>query len=434
MKLHRIEHSHPDFYPQLDARLELAQSTQAHIRQTVAEIIDDVRLRGDEALLHYSRSLDATEADCVAALRIPAQQLAESWASLGAAGQHALQVAHDRIRAYGEAQKLTSWSYQEADGSVLGQQIQPLDSAGIYVPGGKASYPSSVLMNAVPAKVAGVARVVMVVPTPRGEISPWVLGAAHLSGVDEVWRLGGAHAVAALAYGTQTIAAVDKITGPGNQYVAEAKRAVFGKVGIDMIAGPSEVVVFADAHADPRWVIADLFAQAEHDELAQSILVTPSKALADAVDALLEEMLAAQPRAEIIRASLLNRGATVVVETIAQGIEVVNHIAPEHLELMLEEAQDVTAQIRHAGAIFVGRHSNEVFGDYCAGPNHVLPTSGTARFASPLGVYDFQKRTSVMALSESASHALSPIAACLADAEGLHAHALSARLRGEHGC
>ncbi|MBV7434260.1 histidinol dehydrogenase [Cardiobacteriaceae bacterium TAE3-ERU3] len=431
MKLHRIDATQADFYAPLNARLALELSTQAHVRQTVAKIIDDVRSRGDEALLHYSRTLDATDADSVAALRVPAEKLELCWSELGDEARYALEVAHERIRAYGEAQKLTSWSYQDEDGSTLGQQIQPLDSAGIYVPGGKASYPSSVLMNAVPAKVAGVARVVMVVPAPGGEMNPWVLGAAHLSGVDEVWQLGGAHAVAALAYGTQTIAPVDKITGPGNQYVAEAKRAVFGKVGIDMIAGPSEVVVFADDSADPRWIVADLFAQAEHDEMAQSILVTNSRHLAEAVDSLLEEMLSEQPRAKIIRTSLLDRGATVLVKNIEQGVEVVNHIAPEHLELMLADAAMIVPQIRHAGAIFVGTRSNEVFGDYCAGPNHVLPTSGTARFASPLGVYDFQKRSSVMALSEAASLALSPVAACLADAEGLHAHALSARLRGE---
>lgn len=431
MKLHRINATQADFYTLLDERLELELSTQAHVRGTVAKIIDDVRSRGDDALLHYSRTLDATEADSVAALRVPSERLAESWWALGEEARHALEVAHERIRTYGEAQKLTSWSYQDERGSTLGQQIQPLDSAGIYVPGGKASYPSSVLMNAVPAKVAGVARVVMVVPAPGGEINLWVLAAAHLSGVDEVWQLGGAHAVAALAYGTQTIAPVDKITGPGNQYVAEAKRAVFGKVGIDMIAGPSEVVVFADDSADPAWVVADMFAQAEHDEVAQSILVTTSEQLADAVDSLLDDMLNEQPRAEIIHTSLRNRGATVVVNDIEQGVEVVNHIAPEHLELMLADAAAIVAQIRHAGAIFVGTRSNEVFGDYCAGPNHVLPTSGTARFASPLGVYDFQKRSSVMALSEAASLALSPVAACLADAEGLYAHALSARLRGK---
>lgn len=430
MKLHRLDANQTDFHAALHARLSLDLATQDHVRSTVANIISDVRQRGDAALLHYSRSLDNMAVAHVKDLRVAPERLAQCWHDLSADAQHALNVARQRIAAYGEAQKLTSWSYQEDDGSVLGQQIRPLDSAGIYVPGGKASYPSSVLMNAIPAKVAGVARVVMVVPAPNGELNPWVLAAAHLCEVDEVWQLGGAHAVAALAYGTQSIAPVDKITGPGNQYVAEAKRAVFGQVGIDMIAGPSEVVVFADDSADPRWVVADLFAQAEHDEIAQSILVTDSVALADAVDALLDDMLAAQPRAEIIRASLHNRGMTVLVNDRTQGIDVVNRIAPEHLELMLDNAADVTTHIRHAGAIFVGTHSNEVFGDYCAGPNHVLPTSSTARFASPLGVYDFQKRSSVMALSKHGAQALSPIAACLADAEGLHAHALSARLRG----
>lgn len=413
--------------------LAVEQETAQAVQTTVATILADVRTRGDAALLQYSAQFDQVNATSVADLRIDKARCEAAWQALDETTRRALEIAHDRIAAYAEKQKLASWMMEEADGSRLGQQVTALDSVGIYVPGGKAAYPSSVLMNAVPAKVAGVARIVMVAPSPGGEANPLVLAAAHVCGVDEVWMMGGAQAVAALAYGTQTIAAVDKITGPGNQYVAEAKRAVFGTVGIDMIAGPSEVVVWADDSVDAHWVAADLFAQAEHDEMAQSILVTASPALAERVQQAVAEMLPGQPRREVIEASLRGRGAIVLVQNDDEALQVINHIAPEHLELLLGDAERVYPRVRHAGAIFIGRHSNEVFGDYCAGPNHVLPTSRTARFASPLGVYDFQKRTSLLALSDKGAQALAPVAAHLADGEGLFAHALSARLRGKNG-
>lgn len=431
MKLPRLYCRRPDFAGRLTDLLFIDTQTQNQVRAQVAAIIADVRRRGDEALLHYSSVFDRTEADCVGALRITKAECEKHWQALNDEMRAALQTAQKRIRSYGERQKLASWSYQDDDGSFLGQQVNPLDSVGIYVPGGKAAYPSSVMMSAVPAKVAGVQRIVMVVPSPGGVANPLVLATAWLCEVDEVWLLGGAHAIAALAYGTQTIAPVDKITGPGNQYVAEAKRAVFGQVGIDMVAGPSEVVVIADESVPAQWIVADLFAQAEHDEMAQAILITTSEQTADAVDAAISTMLPKQPRVEVITASLQNRGAIIVADSAEQAIATANRIAPEHLELMLSHPEKYVADIHHAGAIFVGSHSNEVFGDYCAGPNHVLPTSGTARFASPLGVYDFQKRSTVMQLSRQAAHTLSPVADCLAQGEGLYAHALSARLRGE---
>ena len=429
----RLDSKDRRFPAQLEALLASGEENREAVRKTVDEIIARVRSEGDAAVLHYARTLDRTEVDTVAALEVPRKMLRAAWDGLEAEMRFALQSVHKRISAYAEHQKLASWSFREADGSLLGQRVTPLDSVGIYVPGGKAAYPSSVMMNAIPAKVAGVERIVMVVPTPGGTANPLVLAAAHLCAVDEVWRIGGAHAVAALAYGTPTIAAVDKITGPGNRYVAEAKRSVFGQVGIDMIAGPSEVVVIADRKADPRWIAADLFAQAEHDEMAQSILLTDSTAQADAVLAVMEEMLPEEPRRAVIAASLHNRGAVIRCADIDDCLRVANRIAPEHLELMVEHPEALLEKVRHAGAVFVAAHSNEVFGDYCAGPNHVLPTSRTARFASPLGVYDFQKRTSVLRLSPTGARALSPLAAFLADAEGLHAHALSARLRGDHG-
>ncbi|MDO5090642.1 MAG: histidinol dehydrogenase [Cardiobacteriaceae bacterium] len=419
------------FPAQLAALLDVGQSHAEDVRASVAAMLADVRTRGDTALLEYSARFDRLHAASVAELRIDPARCAAAWQALDDTTRDALQVAHERIAAYAERQKLDNWKMTAADGSWLGQQVTALDRVGLYVPGGKAAYPSSVLMNAIPAKVAGVAEIVMAVPCPDGEVNPLVLAAAHLCGVDEIWMMGGAQAVAALAYGTQSIRAVDKITGPGNQYVAEAKRAVFGTVGIDMIAGPSEVVVWADDHTDPRWIAADLFAQAEHDEMAQSILVTASKALADKVQQTVAEMLPAQPRRAVIEASLRGRGAIIVVEDDDAALAVINHIAPEHLELLLVNAENLYPRVRHAGAIFIGNHSNEVFGDYCAGTNHVLPTSRTARFASPLGVYDFQKRTSLLALTPATAQALAPVAAHLADGEGLSAHALSARLRGE---
>lgn len=430
MSIKRLSSSDKDFNEALAGLLRVDTQAQSDVRQQVADIIATVRQEGDVAMLRYSERFDQTSAKRLLELKIAPERWQEAWENLVPEMQQALTTAHQRIEAYAQQQRLEPWSYTEADGSVLGQKIEPLDSVGIYVPGGKAAYPSSVLMNAIPAKVAGVKRIVMVAPAPGGVANPLVLASAHLCQVDELWQIGGAHAVAALAYGTESLAAVDKITGPGNQYVAEAKRAVFGQVGIDMIAGPSEVVVFADDNANPDWVAADLFAQAEHDELAQSILVTTSATLAQAVEQSIAKLLPKQPRQAVISASLSNRGAIIVADNDEQAIAIINRIAPEHLELMLENATQYIERIKHAGAIFVGNHSNEVFGDYCAGPNHVLPTSGTARFASPLGVYDFQKRTSVMSLSRQGAKTLSPVADLLAQGEGLYAHALSARYRG----
>lgn len=420
------------FSARLDALLASGEENRDAVSRTVADIIARVRDEGDAAVLHYAATLDRTRVAAVADLEVAKKAWQAAWNGLDETTRFALQTAHERIVAYAEHQKLASWSFREADGSLLGQRITALESVGIYVPGGKAAYPSSVLMNAVPAKVAGVARIVMVMPTPGGTPNSLALAAAHLCGVDEVWRIGGAHAIAALAYGTRTLAPVDKITGPGNAYVAEAKRSVFGQVGIDMIAGPSEVVVIADGKADPRWIAADLFAQAEHDEMAQSILLTDSREQGDAVLAAVAELLPGQPRRAVIAASLRNRGAVIRCADLDDCLRVANRIAPEHLELMVEHPEALIDKVRHAGAVFLAGHSSEVFGDYCAGPNHVLPTSRTARFSSPLGVYDFQKRTSVLGLSPAGARALSPLAELLAREEGLHAHALSARVRGGH--
>lgn len=410
---------------------EEAQSVQGDVHREVSEILTMVRKQGDQALLQYVRRFDGMTANSVDNLCVPKEVLAQAWQDLDKRGKEALQVAHDNVFEYGERQKIMPWSYTREDGSVLAQQVSPLDSVGIYVPGGKAAYPSSVIMNAVPAKVAGVPRIVMACPASGGALNPLVLASAYLCGVDEVWQMGGAHAIAALAYGTESIAAVDKITGPGNRYVAEAKRLVFGQVGIDMVAGPSEVVVIADDSVSPEWAAADLFAQAEHDELAQSILLTPSASFAEAVYEAMLRLLPEMPRREIIRASLAKRGVLIVAEDLAHCISLANALAPEHLELMCEGAEALVSKVRHAGAIFVGAFSNEVFGDYCAGSNHVLPTARSARFSSGLGVYDFQKRSSVLQLSKNAAQRLSAVADYLAQGEGLFAHALSARLRGE---
>ncbi|SUO96610.1 histidinol dehydrogenase [Suttonella ornithocola] len=426
-----LERNHPKFFETLADKLTVSAKHQTEVRQRVEDIILSVCQKGDQALLHYADILDGTKATKVSELSVPTKDLKRAWDATDNEAKAALKVAHDNIAEYGEYQKLQSWQYTRTDGSILGQQVMPLDSAGIYVPGGKAAYPSSVLMNAIPAKVAGVKRIVMVVPTPGGIANPLVLATAYLCGVDEVWKIGGAHAVAALAYGTETIQAVDKITGPGNQYVAEAKRYVFGQVGIDMIAGPSEIVIIADDSANPDWVAADLFAQAEHDEMAQSIFITYSRTLADKVIDSIHKLLPSQPRSEIINRSLTERGVIILCETLEECLSVANYIAPEHLELMIQHPETVVHKIKHAGAIFVGEYSNEVFGDYCAGTNHVLPTSRTARFASPLGVYDFQKRIGILQLSRSSAHKLSPIADCLAQREHLYAHAFSARLRGK---
>ena len=429
IELARLDTRAADFWQRLDALLAWESVSNPQVRAAVEEIVAAVRNRGDEALLEYTRRFDRLDVGDAAALEIPRARIAAARERIPADHRIALERAAQRIRAYAEHQKIESWSYTEADGTVLGQQVTPIDSVGLYVPGGKAAYPSSVLMNAVPAKVAGVPRLVMVVPAPDGQLDDLVLAAAAIAGVDRAFTIGGAQAVAALAYGTRTVPRVDKIVGPGNIYVATAKRMVFGTVGIDMIAGPSEIAVVSDGGTDPRWLAADLFSQAEHDEDAQSILVSPDAGHIDAVMRAMEELLAEMPRAEIIRRSLMARGAAILVRDLDEAAEVVNHIAPEHLELSVGNAPALAARIRHAGAIFLGRHTAEAVGDYCAGPNHVLPTSRTARFSSPLGVYDFQKRSSLIGCSPAGASDLGVTASVLARGEGLVAHARSAEYR-----
>ncbi len=407
--------------------LDWEQSADRKVEQVVREIISAVRLRGDAALIEYTERFDRRTVN--AGLEIPIEHCSAAVDAIGTEQRDALELAAARVRAYAEHQKTESWSYTEADGTLLGQQVTPMDRVGLYVPGGKAAYPSSVLMNAIPAKVAGVQELVMVVPTPGGQVNDMVLAAAGIAGVDRVFAIGGAQAVAALAYGTASVPAVDKIVGPGNAYVAAAKRMVFGKVGIDMIAGPSEILVICDGHTDPDWIAADLFSQAEHDEDAQSILVSPDGAFLDRVVASIDRMLPEMSRAQIIATSLTGQGALIRVRDLDEAIDVANRIAPEHLELSVEDPQPVAARIRHAGAIFMGRYTAEVLGDYCAGPNHVLPTSRTARFSSPLGVYDFQKRSSLIQCSAQGASTLGRTAAVLALGEGLTAHARSAELR-----
>lgn len=401
----------------------------ADVEQSVATIIRQVRELGDVALLDYTRQFDRHDAESVSQLKVSAEQLVDAWESISTTQREALQFAKKRISEYAENQKLSSWQKNEADGSMLGQQISALASAGLYVPGGQAAYPSSVLMNAIPAKVAGVERVVMVSPAMEGELNPLVLAAAFLCEIDEFYLIGGAQAVAALAYGTKTIAPVDKIVGPGNIYVATAKKQVFGKVAIDMIAGPSEIVVVSDGNTDPKWIAADLFSQAEHDADAQSILVTHDESHAMEVRGEMSELLETMPRKAIIEQSINNRGAVILTESVEQSLAVAELIAPEHLELLVENAQTLAPTIKNAGAIFIGAYSCEALGDYVAGPNHVLPTSGTARFSSPLGVYDFQKRSSVIYCTPNSASTWAQHAAVLADSEGLSAHACSARYR-----
>jgi histidinol dehydrogenase len=427
--MRRLSTSAPDFLATLDTLLAFDQATDADIERTVAEIITRVRGEGDAAVLDYTRRFDDRTVAAMAELELPQATLAAALNSLPEAQRQALETAAQRIRMYHEKQKIGSWGYTEADGTRLGQKITPLDRVGLYVPGGKASYPSSVLMNALPAKVAGVGELIMVTPTPRGEQNALVLAAACLAGVGRVFTIGGAQAVAALAYGTQTIPQVDKIVGPGNAYVAAAKRRVFGTVGIDMIAGPSEVLVIADASANPDWVAMDLFAQAEHDALAQSILLCPDAAFIGRVAASIEKLLPTMPRRAVIEASLAGRGALIQVADLDEACTIANRIAPEHLELAVAEPHALVEKIRHAGAIFIGHYASESLGDYCAGPNHVLPTSRSARFSSPLGVYDFQKRSSLIDVSAAGAQALGPIAATLAHGEGLTAHARAAELR-----
>jgi len=429
----RLNSTDADFQKKLSALLAFEASQDDAVDRAVAQILADVKLHGDQAVLQATNRFDRLQASTMSELEIPRDQWQEALQSLPAERRTALDSAARRVRAYHEIQKQScgseGFSYTEADGTVLGQKVTPLDRVGIYVPGGKAAYPSSVLMNAIPAKVAGVAEVVMVVPTPDGVKNSLVLAAAWLAGVDRIFTIGGAQAVAALAYGTETVPAVDKIVGPGNAYVAAAKRRVFGTVGIDMIAGPSEILVLCDGTTDPDWVAMDLFSQAEHDELAQSILLCPDQSYIERVQAAINRLIADMPRHDIIRTSLTNRGALIKVRDMDEACAIANAIAAEHVEISTETPELWAAKIRHGGALFLGRYSSEALGDYCAGPNHVLPTSRTARFSSPLGVYDFQKRSSMIWVSADGAQTLGKIAAELAYGEGLQAHARSAQLR-----
>ncbi|TER84864.1 histidinol dehydrogenase [Pseudomonas aeruginosa] len=427
--IRRLNAADPDFGRHLDHLLSWESVSDDSVNQRVLDIIAAVRSRGDAAVVEFTQRFDGLQAASMADLILPRERLELALTRITVAQREALEVAAERVRSYHEKQKQGSWRYTEADGTVLGQQVTPLDRAGLYVPGGKASYPSSVLMNAIPAKVAGVSEVVMVVPTPRGEINEIVLAAACIAGVDRVFTIGGAQAVAALAYGTESVPRVDKIVGPGNIYVATAKRHVFGQVGIDMIAGPSEILVVCDGQTDPDWIAMDLFSQAEHDEDAQSILVSPDAAFLDRVADSIARLLPTMERAEIIRTSLEGRGALIQVADQAQACAVANRIAPEHLELSVADPESWLPEIRHAGAIFMGRYTAEALGDYCAGPNHVLPTSGTARFSSPLGGYDFQKRSSIINCSAEGASVLGRTASVLARGESLTAHARSAEYR-----
>ncbi len=433
LKIRKLDSSDAAFNATLAAVLAFEASEDEAIERAVAQILADVKTRGDAAVLDYTNRFDRLNASSVAALELPVAALEAALEGLAPKQRAALEAAAARVRGYHEKQKIEcgshSWQYTEADGTVLGQKVTPLDRAGIYVPGGKAAYPSSVLMNAIPARVAGVREIVMVVPTPDGVQNPLVLAAALLGGVDRVFTIGGAQAVAALAYGTETVPAVDKICGPGNAYVASAKRRVFGTVGIDMIAGPSEILVLCDGTTDPRWVAMDLFSQAEHDELAQSILLCPDETFIARVEDAINDLLPTMPRRDVIARSLEGRGALVKVRDMAEACAIANQIAPEHLEISALDAQQWANEIRHAGAIFIGRFTSESLGDYCAGPNHVLPTSRTARFSSPLGVYDFFKRSSVIEVSAEGAQTLGEIAAELAYGEGLPAHAKSAEYR-----
>ncbi|MDL0441170.1 histidinol dehydrogenase [Stutzerimonas frequens] len=427
--IRRLNAADADFARHLDHLLSWESVSDDGVNARVLEIIKAVRERGDAAVVELTQRFDALEVATMADLILPRARLEQALERITPEQREALEIAAERVRSYHERQKQDSWTYTEADGTVLGQKVTPLDRAGLYVPGGKASYPSSVLMNAIPAKVAGVPEVVMVVPTPRGEVNELVLAAACIAGVDRVFTIGGAQAVAALAYGTESVPPVDKIVGPGNIYVATAKRHVFGKVGIDMIAGPSEILVVCDGQTDPDWIAMDLFSQAEHDEDAQSILVSPDAAFLDRVAESIARLLPTLERADIARTSIEGRGALIQVADMQQAIEVANRIAPEHLELSVAEPEQWLPQIRHAGAIFMGRYTAEALGDYCAGPNHVLPTSGTARFSSPLGVYDFQKRSSIINCSAEGASTLGKVASVLARGESLTAHARSAEYR-----
>lgn len=429
LKLTRLDRGQPDFDDRLQALLDFDSKTDFEVQQTVLEILSDLRKRGDEALIDYTRKFDRFRVDAVEDLEITREQMERAWSELPEDLAAALETAAERIRRYAEHQKLDSWHFEDSDGTLLGQKVTPLDRVGIYVPGGKAAYPSSVLMNAIPAHVAGVHEIIMVTPAPNGEVNPLVLAAAHLAGVDRCFRIGGAQAIGALAYGTDRVPRVDKIVGPGNIYVATAKKIVFGTVGIDMVAGPSEILVICDGKTHPDWIAMDLFSQAEHDEDAQAILISQDAAFLDEVMSSIERLLPQMPRKEVIRASLEGRGALIQVASLDQAAEIANRIAPEHLELSVADPDALSMKIRNAGAIFMGRYTAEALGDYCAGPNHVLPTSGTARFSSPLGVYDFQKRSSMIYCSSEGADRLGLVAAVIARGEGLDAHARSAECR-----
>jgi histidinol dehydrogenase len=429
LNIRRYNSTDATFQVALRQLLAFAGAQDDKIDAVVAGILNDVKQRGDAAVLEYTQKFDRLSAASMAVLELPQSELQAALNSLPADQRDALQKAAERVRAYHEKQLIQSWTYTEADGTLLGQQVTALDRVGLYVPGGKAAYPSSVLMNAIPAKVAGVKELIMVVPTPGGEKNPLVLAAAAVCGVDRVFCVGGAQAIGALAYGTQTVPQVDKIVGPGNAYVAAAKRRVFGVVGIDMVAGPSEILVICDGKGDPDWTAMDMFSQAEHDELAQAILLCPDAGYLQRVEASINKLLAEMPRREIIQTSLQDRGALIQVRDLDEAAEIANYIAPEHLELSVEDPLPLGKKIRHAGAIFMGSQTCEALGDYCAGPNHVLPTSRTARFSSPLGVYDFQKRSSLIMVSEAGAQVLGKIASTLAHGEGLQAHARSAEYR-----
>ena len=427
--IRKLDTSSAEFDRELEALIAWEGVADTAVLDTVTRILRDLRERGDAALLEYCARFDALDCKNAADLEMPLARLEQAVETISADQREALRQAADRIRVYAERQTLQSWEYTEADGTLLGQQVRPLDRVGLYVPGGKAAYPSSVLMNAVPARVAGVGELIMVVPTPGGAVNEMVLAAAQIAGVSRVFTIGGAQAVAALAYGTETVPAVDKIVGPGNIYVATAKRMVFGTVGIDMVAGPSEILVVCDGGTDPDWIAMDLFSQAEHDEDAQAILVSPDADFLERVERSIERLIEQMPRRDIIARSLADRGALIRVADLDEAVEVANRIAPEHLELSVENPMQLAARIRHAGAIFLGRYTAEALGDYCAGPNHVLPTSRTARFSSPLGVYDFQKRSSLIGCSADGAAGLGRIASTLARGEGLVAHACSAEYR-----
>jgi histidinol dehydrogenase len=429
LSLLRLSSQSADFQQQLSARLAWDAADDMAIHQQVLAIIAAIRQHGDSALLDYTQRFDHFTVTNAAELELPAERLKQAWDGLDHTQAEALQIAADRIRDYAQHQKLQSWEYTDALNNRLGQQVSALDKVGLYVPGGKAAYPSSVLMNAIPAKVAGVGELIMVVPTPHGESNQLVLAAAYVAGVDRVFTIGGAQAVAALAYGTATVPAVDKIVGPGNIYVATAKKLVFGQVGIDMIAGPSEILIICDGQTDPDWIAMDLFSQAEHDENAQALLISPDAEFLDAVAASIERLLPQMPRAAIIKQALLQRGALILVDDLQQAAAIANRIAPEHLELSVADPEALCQQIRHAGAIFMGRYTAEALGDYCAGPNHVLPTASTARYSSPLGVYDFQKRSSLIHCTAHGAQQLGQVASVLAHGEGLIAHARSAEYR-----